>query len=140
MKILFIHWRFPCQFQHLAPALAAAGHEVHAIMDSREARPAVFNVATYDPTPYQPDNNRLGWHISPRMRRGDQVAMTAEALAKEGFVPDLIIGHYGQGECLYIQDVLMPLHPGCVPEGPIHLLRRHLLPHGGCAIRSRVQQ
>jgi hypothetical protein len=28
MKILFIHQNFPGQFKHLAPALAAQGHEV----------------------------------------------------------------------------------------------------------------
>ena len=31
MKLLFIHQNFPGQFKHLAPALAAAGHDVHAL-------------------------------------------------------------------------------------------------------------
>lgn len=31
MKILFIHQNFPGQFKHLAPALAARGHEVSAL-------------------------------------------------------------------------------------------------------------
>ncbi|MGL4728394.1 MAG: glycosyltransferase [Bosea sp. (in: a-proteobacteria)] len=105
MNVLFIHWMFPCQFQHLAPALMAAGHHVRAIMDAREKKPDGFQVSTYDATPYEPDNNQLGWHISPRMRRGEWVARAAENMAREGFIPDLIIGHYGKGECIYIKDV-----------------------------------
>ena len=31
MKILFIHQNFPGQYKHLAPALAAAGHECRAL-------------------------------------------------------------------------------------------------------------
>ena len=31
MKILFIHQNFPGQYKHLAPALAAQGHEVRAL-------------------------------------------------------------------------------------------------------------
>jgi hypothetical protein len=31
MKLLFLHQNFPGQFKHLAPALAARGHEVVAL-------------------------------------------------------------------------------------------------------------
>jgi hypothetical protein len=31
LKILFLHQNFPGQFKHLAPALVALGHEVHAL-------------------------------------------------------------------------------------------------------------
>ena len=33
MKILFVHQNFPGQFLHLAPALAARGHQVLAVTD-----------------------------------------------------------------------------------------------------------
>ena len=37
MNILFIHQNFPGQFKFLAPALAAAGHRVHALrIDGRD--------------------------------------------------------------------------------------------------------
>lgn len=32
MKILVVHQNFPGQFLHLAPALVAKGHEVHALV------------------------------------------------------------------------------------------------------------
>ena len=41
MKILFIHQNFPGQFRQLAPALAAAGHEVHALAIANHGAPGV---------------------------------------------------------------------------------------------------
>ena len=41
MKILFIHQNFPGQFRQLAPALAAAGHEVHALAIAEHGAPGV---------------------------------------------------------------------------------------------------
>ncbi|MDP1649357.1 MAG: hypothetical protein Q8M01_14310 [Rubrivivax sp.] len=35
MNILFVHQNFPGQFRHLAPALAQAGHAVHALSRRR---------------------------------------------------------------------------------------------------------
>lgn len=50
MKVLFIHQNFPGQFVHLAPALAALGHEVVALT-SRLAAPKLPGVrcVTYSP-------------------------------------------------------------------------------------------
>jgi hypothetical protein len=36
MKVLFLHQNFPGQFKHLAPALVAQGHEVHALKLTRQ--------------------------------------------------------------------------------------------------------
>ena len=45
MKILFQHVNFPAQFKALAPALAAQGHEVHALT-MREGLPAKLGAVT----------------------------------------------------------------------------------------------
>ena len=49
MKVLFVHQNFPAQFKHLAPALAAAGHEVVALTLRRQAPTALkgVRVVTY---------------------------------------------------------------------------------------------
>ena len=43
MRILFVHQNFPGQFRHLAPAMAARGHEVLALRQGlpREQFPGV---------------------------------------------------------------------------------------------------
>ena len=40
------------------------------------------------------------------IRRGQEVARTCLALKKEGFEPDLVIGHPGWGETMFLRDIL----------------------------------
>ncbi|MFZ1726988.1 MAG: glycosyl transferase family 1, partial [Albidovulum sp.] len=47
MKILFVHQNFPGQFLHLAPALAARGHEVLALTAENNQRPSPVRVLRY---------------------------------------------------------------------------------------------
>ncbi|MBC7603465.1 MAG: glycosyl transferase family 1, partial [Ramlibacter sp.] len=39
MRFLFVHQNFPGQFKHVAAALAARGHEVHALGVNKPAEP-----------------------------------------------------------------------------------------------------
>jgi len=54
MKILFIHHAFPGQFRHIAPKLAALGHEVKALTEN-EPR---FPTANVDVIRYRSERKR----------------------------------------------------------------------------------
>ena len=109
MKILFLHQNFPAQFKHLAPALAALGHEVHALVLSD--KPAQLwrgvHVHTYQPkrgtTP-----NIHPWviDIEAKVIRAEAVMRWAMKLRDEtGFMPDVVIAHPSWGESLLIKQV-----------------------------------
>jgi glycosyltransferase involved in cell wall biosynthesis len=106
MKFLFVHQNFPGQYAHAARHLAQAGHEVSFITQPRQAqiegvrkleypsRPAVSGVTQ----PY------LG-ELENGVANGLEVAKLCHWLDRDGFVPDIVIGHNGWGEILYIKDV-----------------------------------
>jgi glycosyltransferase involved in cell wall biosynthesis len=106
MKVLFIHTNFPAQFQHLAAALRAEGHEVRAI-GSKTARA----VAGVEVTRYAPPRGTTPDLFVPATRyeadciRGAAVAAVCAQMAAQGYTPDLIFGHHGWGETLFVRDV-----------------------------------
>ena len=113
MRILFIHQNFPGQFKHLAPALAARGHEVIALGINRPSVPTPgVRVVLHRPkfTPPAPGTETDAdaaalQELRNKMERGVSVARALEHLKKTGFVPDLIYAHSGWGEAFYIRDV-----------------------------------
>lgn len=111
MRILFIHQNFPGQFKHLAPALAARGHEVVAlgINQPSVALPGV-KVVLHKPqfTAAAPgrDADTASLHeLRSKMERGASVGRALQAMQREGFNPDLIYAHPGWGEAFYVKDV-----------------------------------
>lgn len=111
MRILFIHQNFPGQFKHLAPALAARGHEVVALGINQPsiATPGVKVVLhrpqfTAAAASTDPDTIALR-ELRKKMERGMSVARTLEALQRSGFTPDLVCAHSGWGEAFYVKDV-----------------------------------
>lgn len=106
-RILFVHQNFPGQFRHLAPALAAEGHEVLALGMSARADqlPGVRYVthaarvpANAEPPPQLKD-------LYGKVLRGESAAAAMQRLKEEGFVPDIVFAHPGWGEALYAKDV-----------------------------------
>lgn len=105
MKILFVHQNFPGQFPHLAPALAARGHEVLALTDAKNKRPSKVRVVKY-PTPAKTQATGLGQTYAEMAERGWLAARAARALRdRHGYIPDLIIGHSGWGETLFLREI-----------------------------------
>jgi glycosyltransferase involved in cell wall biosynthesis len=102
---LFVHQNFPGQYVHVARHLVAEGHRVVCItaragetidgVRKIEYVPATVSAAT-------PEGLR---EIDIALRNGLIVTKLCEALRSEGFLPDLVIGHNGWGEILYIKDV-----------------------------------
>ena len=108
MKILFLHQNFPGQFLHLAPALAARGHEVLALTPQSNVRQSPLPTLRYkyeapklDPVVFAEAKT-----FAEMSHRGKAVARAAAELRdKRGYKPDLIFGHIGWGETLFIKDV-----------------------------------
>ncbi|MCE6950526.1 glycosyltransferase [Cereibacter sphaeroides] len=108
MKILFVHQNFPGQFLHLAPELARRGHECLALTDGTNMREAPIPVLRYrhdTPLP-DPQATRLGRNYTQMSDRGVTVARAGVQLRDQrGYRPDVIFGHSGWGETLFLKEV-----------------------------------
>jgi glycosyltransferase involved in cell wall biosynthesis len=107
VKILFVHQNYPGQFLHLAPALVARGHKCLAFTDAENSRDPGIPVARYrfDPPPVDPAATRLGRTFTLMGDRAVAVARAASKLREKGYVPDVIFGHSGWGETLFLKEV-----------------------------------
>jgi len=107
-RFLFIHQNFPGQFRHLAPALAAQGHEVLALgmADSPEPLKGVryFRHVARVPQPVQSQAPQLRDMYS-KVLRGESAAHSLHQLKQQGFEPDVVFVHPGWGEALFVRDV-----------------------------------
>ena len=107
MRILFLHQNFPGQFLHVAAALKRqGGHELLAVVPETNTRPRLGPTHTnrFDPAGAR-TNVPLAGHYAQRAARGAAVAQILLALRREGFAPDLVVGHGGWGETLFVRDV-----------------------------------
>lgn len=105
MDILFVHNNFPAQFVHLAPALRARGHRVVAIADKVARGLPGVPMGKYEAKHVRPGELRHTHRFQTHVERGLAAAAVARKLAAEGFRPDLIFGHVGWGETLFMKDV-----------------------------------
>jgi glycosyltransferase involved in cell wall biosynthesis len=102
---LFIHQNFPGQYVHAARHFAAAGDQVVFITQQRERQLDGVRKIVYAP-PRRP----AGLHpfvneFNTAVENGQAVARICEELKRNGFTPDLVAGHNGWGEILYIKDI-----------------------------------
>lgn len=108
MKILFVHQNFPGQFLYLAPALKARGHECLALTDFANTRESAIPVLKYkhEAQKVDPAATRLGRNYVQMSDRGVTVARACLQLRQQkGYVPDVIFGHSGWGETLFLKEV-----------------------------------
>lgn len=108
MKILLVHQNFPGQFLYLGPELKRRGHEVLALTDSGNKRESTVETLRYrhDPPQVDPKACRLGRNYTTQSDRGVTVARACLRLRREtGYVPDVIFGHSGWGETLFLKEV-----------------------------------
>jgi glycosyltransferase involved in cell wall biosynthesis len=104
--ILFVHNNFPAQFGFVAQAMAARGHRCRAIASStgreitgvplvrwtggRGSTSGIFPPAT---------------RAEADLIRGTAAARAALALKEKRFAPDVIVGHPGWGETVFLREV-----------------------------------
>ncbi len=107
MRVLFVHQNFPGQYRHVAPALAARpGTEVVALgINPAPAMPGVRHVRYTVAGRSTPGIHPPAADFETATLRGEAAARAALALKAEGFVPDVICGHSGWGETLFLKDV-----------------------------------
>ncbi|MEJ1158577.1 glycosyltransferase [Prosthecomicrobium sp. N25] len=106
LSVLFVHNNFPGQFGFIARALQARGDKVAAIGAHTAPFLPGFPSARWE--------NRRGTTpgILPNavraeadMIRAAAAAKAALALKASGFAPDVVVGHPGWGETLYLREV-----------------------------------
>lgn len=109
MRILITHTNFPAQFRHIAEYLGRSGkHQVvFAARTPREewAIPGVTK-AVFTPDEDTPgDPHPLARNYDGNLRLATALAGACDKLKKRGFTPDLILGHSGWGQTLFLRDV-----------------------------------
>lgn len=105
-RILFVHNNFPGQFAFLVEAAQRRGH-VCAAIASKTGR-ALGSVPL---VAYRLERGTTPGLFGPATRaeadliRAGAVAKAAQEMAEAGFVPDLVIGHAGWGETIFLRQV-----------------------------------
>lgn len=106
MKVLFVHQNCPGQFKHLAPALAAEGHET--VFVTRKDKPTPAGVRKIEYAPHRKVTPKIHPYLAgteAAVLNGQAVARVCFALKARGFRPDVMIGNPGWGETLFLKDV-----------------------------------
>jgi glycosyltransferase involved in cell wall biosynthesis len=105
MKFLFVHQTFPGQHVHVVRYLQQTGHTVVFISQRRDYDIAGVRMLEYLPAPILPGGHSYVNDLDGGVMCGLAVARLCEGLQQEGFTPDIVIGHTGWGELLFIKDV-----------------------------------
>jgi glycosyltransferase involved in cell wall biosynthesis len=104
MKFLFVHQNFPGQHVHVVRHLQGAGHAVAFITQRRDYEIPGIRMLEYLPAPILPAAQSYVNDVDGAVMNGLAVARLCEGLKAEGFTPDIVVGHTGWGELLFIKD------------------------------------
>jgi glycosyltransferase involved in cell wall biosynthesis len=105
-NILIVHQNFPGQFPHITKALLARGDRVAAI-GGKSARA----MAGVDFRRWSNERGTTKGIFDPATRaeadliRAVAVTRVADQLKRDGFTPDVIVGHPGWGETIFLKEI-----------------------------------
>ena len=106
-KVLLIHQNFPGQFRSIAQHLARdPGVTLLAI--GKQSCPQLAGVRTCTYELHRAPGQATHHYVKPfeaAVLHGQAVLRLLRKLKREGFVPDVVLGHPGWGETLYVKDV-----------------------------------
>jgi len=107
VNYLFIHQNFPAQYRHIVRHLAAKrGNQVYFITQPNENAMVSVTKLTYPKDERGVVNcHAYAVEIDRAVQNGAAVAAMCRKLREDGFRPDLIVGHSGWGETLFVKDV-----------------------------------
>jgi glycosyltransferase involved in cell wall biosynthesis len=105
MKFLFIHQNYPGQYLHLVRHLQASGHTVKFVTQRRDREIEGVETLDYLPLPVSTGVQPYLLDLETNMMNGLAVARLCEGLKRDGFTPDIVVGHTGWGELLFVKDV-----------------------------------
>jgi glycosyltransferase involved in cell wall biosynthesis len=107
MNYLFIHQNFPAQYQHVVRHLAAQpDNRVYFITQPNDnAMGGVYKVTYPRDQRGFVNCHAYSAEIDRAIYTGANVAEVCRYLETQGFTPDLIVGHSGWGETLFVKDV-----------------------------------
>ena len=127
MRYLFIHQNFPGQYRHLVAHLRDDPANEVVFLTEREDRSMANVKKIVYKTSREVSGNTHHYlrQVEHAVLRGQAVARVALALKKQGFTPDIMMGHNAWGEILYLKDVF----PDVPLLGYFEFFRK---PWGGC--------
>jgi len=105
MRFLFVHQNFPGQYVHVARHLARSGHEMSFITQPRTGEIEGVRKIEYRPAQSVSGSDAYLHELESSVENGLAVARVCHWLDRDGYVPDIVIGHNGWGEILYVKDV-----------------------------------
>lgn len=107
MKILAIHQNFPGQYKHLLFHLGATGkHEIIGIGQHQRVNIPGVKTILYKPgRTVKPDTHHYLRTTENAVLNAQGIVRVCMELRNKGFHPDVILGHAGWGETLYLKDV-----------------------------------
>jgi glycosyltransferase involved in cell wall biosynthesis len=107
MTILFIHQNFPAQYVHIVRRLAAQKqHRIYFLTQSKGNNIRNVNKLLYRPDlPHVSTCHPYTAPFDEAVRTGLAVAETCRLLRLNDVVPDVIVGHGGWGETMFLKDV-----------------------------------
>ena len=102
---LFVHQNMPAQFLHLCRHLRARGHQVVFVTKNKKNELHGVGKVIYETTRApKPDTHVYMKTLEDGILHGQAVYRTLDGLKNKGFKPDVIIGHAGWGETLFVKD------------------------------------
>ncbi len=109
MHVAFVHRRGFGQFAALATQLAQAGNEVSLITETIDQKIPSVRVVRHRAESGPRAHPHMARHMGTpdhHARIGHRVAETLDAMARQGLVPDIVVGHIGWGSMMFLKDVL----------------------------------
>lgn len=105
MNFVFIHQTFPGQYLHIVRRLRETGHNVAFITQRRDREIPGVRMLDYTPAPVSLPRQSYAIDLEGGTMNGLAVARICEGLKRDGFAPDIVVGHSGWGELMFIKDV-----------------------------------